>query len=179
MALDPLFLLTARYVVGGVFIISAVAKIVKWHDFIGIVANYRLLPKWAVRPVAWVIPPVEAWAALGFGTGWAPALSTVAIWILLIIFTGAIVVNLLRGRAEIDCGCLGPLLRQRIGWWMVVRNGVLMGLAGLGYPGWATMSRPYGLVDTLFSGLAALVLLAVYATFQLLWTRTSQEWRVS
>lgn len=177
MFLDPLVLLTARYVLFGVFAVSAVAKFMKWQDFIGIVANYRLLPGWAVRPVAWVIPPAEALVALGFGTGVEPALIRGTAWILLAIFTVAIIANLIRGRTWIDCGCLGPLLRQRIGWWMVLRNGVLMGLVGLGYPGWMSMSRNYGLADIVFSGLAALVLLALYATLQLLWTQTPGEVR--
>jgi len=175
MVLDPIVPLTARFVLFGVFAVSAAAKLVKWRDFAGIVANYRLLPAWAVYPVAVAIPPAEATVALGLATGVLPAVSWGTAGALLVVFTAAIVANLVRGRTEIDCGCLGPLLRQRIGWWMVVRNGVLMGLVGLGYPGWTSMSRTASWADVVFSGLAALVLLALYATFQLLWTQTPGE----
>src|SRR5262249_4609965 len=41
---------------------------------------------------------------------------------LLAIFTGAIMLNLARGRREIDCGCFGPMMRQRLSGWLVVRN---------------------------------------------------------
>lgn len=132
MALDPIVLLTARYVVAGIFTISAFAKLMRFHDFVAVVAGYRLLPSWAVPPAVVAIPLLEALVSLGLWTQALPAVSSGAAGALLAIFTVAIVVNLVRGRTEIDCGCLGPLLRQRIGWWMVIRNGVLMGLVGYG-----------------------------------------------
>ncbi|GBC85791.1 Methylamine utilization protein MauE [bacterium HR11] len=175
MVLDPLVVLTARYALGGVFAVSATAKFLKLQDFVGIVANYRVLPGWAVRPVAMAIPPMEALLAVGFiSRVWLDAVCGIA-WVLLAVFTAAIVINLVRGRTEIDCGCLGPLLRQRIGWWMVVRNAVLMGIVGLVHPVWISAGRTYGLADVVFGGLAALVLLILYGAFQLLWTQTPRE----
>jgi hypothetical protein len=177
MALDPIVLLTARYVVAGIFTISAFAKLMRFHDFVAVVAGYRLLPSWAVPPAAVAIPLLEALVSLGLWTQALPAVSSGAAGALLAIFTVAIVVNLVRGRTEIDCGCLGPLLRQRIGWWMVIRNGVLMGLVGLTYPGWTSMNRVYGPADVVFGGLAAAILVILYVAFQLLWTQGPGEVR--
>jgi hypothetical protein len=48
---------------------------------------------------------------------------------LLALYSAAIVVNLARGRREIDCGCFGPAQRQPLSPALVLRNGVLIALA--------------------------------------------------
>jgi hypothetical protein len=48
---------------------------------------------------------------------------------LLVLFTGAIGINLMRGRTDIDCGCFGPALRQQLSGWLLLRNLFLMILA--------------------------------------------------
>ena len=50
---------------------------------------------------------------------------------LLTIFSGAIAINLARGRTNIDCGCFGPALRQELSGWLLLRNLFLMILAAV------------------------------------------------
>jgi hypothetical protein len=40
--------------------------------------------------------------------------------------TAGVIVNLVRGRTDIDCGCGGIEGRQRLSWALVARNAVLM-----------------------------------------------------
>ena len=82
-----------------------------------------------VRPVAYALPIVETAVAVALlipmsrgYAGWSAAL-------LLVVFTLAVAINLFRGRREIDCGCFSSELKQRLSWWLVVRNVVLGGLA--------------------------------------------------
>jgi hypothetical protein len=50
---------------------------------------------------------------------------------MLTIFTGAIAINLARGRTNIDCGCFGPALRQELSRWLLARNAILMLVAAV------------------------------------------------
>jgi hypothetical protein len=48
---------------------------------------------------------------------------------LLAVYTGAIAINLARGRRDIDCGCAGPALREPLSGWLLGRNGILLAAA--------------------------------------------------
>ncbi len=45
---------------------------------------------------------------------------------LLVVFSGAIGINLARGRHDLSCHCGGALGDHRISWWLVGRNGLLL-----------------------------------------------------
>ena len=49
--------------------------------------------------------------------------------LLLLVYSGAIVLNLARGRRDIDCGCAGPARRQGLHEMLVVRNAAYVALA--------------------------------------------------
>src|SRR6202011_4990388 len=50
------------------------------------------------------------------------AIAAASLLALLTIFSGAIAINLARGRTNIDCGCFGPALRQELSGWLLLRN---------------------------------------------------------
>lgn len=112
-----------------VFLTAGVSKWRALDTFEGVVQNFRLLPERAVRPVAYTLPVVELAAAVAL---LVPASRSFAGWLLaalLCVFTLAVVMNLLRGRREIDCGCFSSELKQTLSWWLVARNVALAGLA--------------------------------------------------
>jgi hypothetical protein len=45
---------------------------------------------------------------------------------LLTVFSGAMGINLARGRLDLSCHCGGALGDHRISWWLVGRNGLLL-----------------------------------------------------
>ncbi len=98
----------------------------------GVVANYRILPGWAVAPVAAWLPAVEVGLALALFasvlTGGAVRGAAGAAAALLVVFGAAMAINIVRGRRMIDCGCGRSQLRQPLGWGLVLRNGVLAAL---------------------------------------------------
>lgn len=106
--------------VGLVFVTAGLAKLRSRRIFPGVVANYRLLPEAMVAPVAFALPWIELVIGLGLlsGTGLlaAPAIA------LLLVFAAAMVINIGRGRAHIDCGCGRSDLRQPLSRTLVVRN---------------------------------------------------------
>ena len=131
-------------------------------------------PPRAAAPLAALLPLVElatAAALLFAGAAWWGALSAL---LLLLVFTGAIAVNLALGRRP-DCHCFGQIHSEPAGWPMVARNLVLVavaasvlvrGRAGAGPSAvdWLGRLTPFELAVTLTGG-AALPLLA-----GILWT---------
>jgi hypothetical protein len=93
----------------------------------GVIANYRLLHPALVAPAALALPVVELAVAVGLALGVAPV-APLAAAALLLVFAGAMAVNIRRGRHHIDCGCGHSGLRQRLGWGQVARN-LLLALA--------------------------------------------------
>jgi hypothetical protein len=93
------------------------------------VADYRLLPARlaAIAALALVVFEAALGLALLMGSLRVPALWGTAA--LLALYAVAIGANLLRGRRHVDCGCVGPALRQPLSGWLVSRNGVLIALA--------------------------------------------------
>ena len=125
---SPLFLLFARLCVGGVFIVSGVAK---WLDKPGTeasMARYLFLPKGSGKFIANVFPPLEI--AIGFALifGLLTRLAALGAVLLFALFTGLIIYDLARGKTQ-SCHCFGKLSDDKLTPMAVVRNAVLMFLA--------------------------------------------------
>lgn len=158
-ALDPVFAWTLRLALGALFAAAAWHKLRDPRAFAATLGAYRLLPRAAVPAVAWLVPLAEAAVATALVAGGnAPAAAWAALG-LLAAYTGAIGVNLARGRRDVDCGCLGPGRRQPLAPWLLVRNAALAGGAAAGLLPVAL--RPLGAVDALSvaGGVATLALL--------------------
>ncbi len=101
----PLVVLTTRFVLAAVLILSAAGQ---WRDrarMHDVVAAYRLLPDRLTAPFALALPIVEVLAALALLVGYGAVAAG-----LFAMFAVAIGINLARGRHDIDCGCGGPAL---------------------------------------------------------------------
>ena len=126
--LDALLLIVAlagRICAGLIFATAAVQKMRHWRVLEGVVGNYRLLPHRLVKPAAVLLPPVElALGAALLADATAPA-APVAGAALLLLFAGAMAINIARGRGHIDCGCHQSFLRQALSPILVARNAVL------------------------------------------------------
>jgi hypothetical protein len=105
-----------------------------WHKrsapahFRAQVAAYRVLPPVLLRPAAGALPWIELATALGLLIVPLRPAAGVAAATLLLTYGAAMLINLLRGRTDIDCGCGGqaqPLSRT-----LVVRNLILAAGAG-------------------------------------------------
>jgi len=130
-------LIAIRSLAALIFLSAASAKMRHWAAFEGVVANYRLLPRVLVAAAAYALPPVEAAIGASLLIGlFVPALAALSQWAslaaaaLLGVFAAAMAVNLVRGRAFIDCGCFQGTLKQALRWPLVARNAVLMLVTG-------------------------------------------------
>jgi hypothetical protein len=130
--------------------------------FAGAVANYRLLPARLESPVARALPLAECACAAGLIFAATRIAAAIGLVLLLGLFTGAIAINLRRGRADIDCGCFGPALRQPLSRRLVARNAALAIVAlALTLPAGA---RDLQGLDRITIGLGATTLAILYVS---------------
>jgi len=153
-----------RVCAGLVFAAAGVQKAQHWKILPGVIANYRLLPRFAVAPASVLLPPVEILVGLLLLSAqmmpWAP-LAAIA---LLALFAAAMAINLRRGRSFIDCGCGQSFLKQSLRWSLVARNAVLVLLLA---PSLAAMPGPFAL-SGVAAGLAFFLLYLVLNTLSAL-----------
>jgi uncharacterized membrane protein YphA (DoxX/SURF4 family) len=97
-------LIVSRLILGGIFIFASIDKIAHPDQFAEIVYNYKLMPGMAVNLMAIVLPWVELLAGLFLVFGIWVKDSAAILGALLLVFIGAIGVNLARG-LDFDCGC--------------------------------------------------------------------------
>lgn len=163
--LDPAIQYLLAIALAAIFAGSAAAKFVDLDLFEGAVANYRLVPGWLEKPVAWTVPLCELASAAGLLFAATRAAAAAILVILLCVFSGAIAVNLMRGRRDIDCGCFGPALRQELGGSLIARNLVLIAaVVLLELPAAPRALEPVDFV-TIACGATAVVMLYLSANY--------------
>jgi uncharacterized membrane protein YphA (DoxX/SURF4 family) len=141
--LDPVVSWILRLAFAALFAMAAAHKIRDPRGFRQTLSDYQLLPRTLLMPAAIGLVAVEVLITIDLLTGSITHVFTGMIsdtiagrmantpWAglaacgLLLLYGLAIGVNLLRGRSEIDCGCLGPAGRQPLSSWLLVRNGIL------------------------------------------------------
>jgi hypothetical protein len=132
--------------------------------FIATLAEYRLAP----HALLWVAGAgvILLELAVALGLIWSTTRPTFAFVGagLLVVYSGAIALNLIRGRRDIDCGC--GTERRPIGRWMVWRNGLLaitVLTASLPVTG-----RTMGWIDIVTVSAGVLVAILLYAALDTL-----------
>ncbi len=126
---DHRLALLCRLVLGVVFIISALGKLLDPQDFARATAAFRILPIQTVNLFAMVLPWVEMMCgALLIVNRKVPAAALIlaglnAMFILVIVSAMA------RG-LDIDCGCFSLLAKEKAGLsiWLIVRDLVFLAL---------------------------------------------------
>lgn len=138
---SPYFLLFARLCVGGVFIVSAVGKLLDKAGTEASMSRYPFLPRGSGKLIADYFPFVEMLVGVLLVLGIFTRLGAVAAIALFVLFTTLIVYDLTRGQSA-SCHCFGRLSDEKLTPVAVVRNAVLMVLAllvALSFDGWLAL----------------------------------------
>jgi hypothetical protein len=157
--LNPIVSWTATLLIACLFASAAWHKFSGLAEFRGALSAYRLLPEWAVGSSAVLLVVLEASIALALLFRLEGA--SLAAFLLLGTYSAAMLLNLLRGRRWIDCGCGGP--GQPISYALLMRNAVLMGLCLLASPAPAPAPAAVGTLGAFTVVAAALTGLLLYA----------------
>ena len=146
----PWVSVTARWVVGGLFVLSGMSKAVLPHgEVMALVEQYQVVPHFLASPIAAGLPWIELASGTALCIGF---LTTPAAWLVvaqLVSFSGLMVVVLVAGIPIEDCGCFGNLGIQETPMQVLIRDLVLLGVMasilarrhdGWGIDGWASRS---------------------------------------
>lgn len=112
-----------RFLLGFILLSAAISKLMHPKRFRSGIQDYQLIP--AVLEFKFIIPTL-----LSFLIPLAEVLSGIGLifltLFLFVLFTTAIVINLVRGRRDLSCHCSGALGNHSISWWLVGRNGIFI-----------------------------------------------------
>ncbi|MNF58673.1 Methylamine utilization protein MauE [compost metagenome] len=161
MPLDPILIHACALALAAILATAATHKLRAPRWFVAQLEAYALLPQGLLKPVARLLPLLEGAVALGLLLPLSRSAAALAASALMLLYAGAIAVNLWRGRRDIDCGCAGPGESQPLRPVLLLRNAVLLGLALLATA--TPLARELGLFDGFVAIAAAAVLLLLYA----------------
>lgn len=103
---SPWGLRLSAWLLGAVFLAAALPKIADPPGFAEALHAYRLVPDAALAPMALTLPWLELMTALALLTGLARRSAALLALTMLVLFMGALALNLARGN-PVDCGCFG------------------------------------------------------------------------
>ncbi|TCP58993.1 methylamine utilization protein MauE [Tumebacillus sp. BK434] len=148
-----------RIILAVLFLSSAVSKLQKMPEHFAILQDYQILPASAVRPFGWLEVGAELLVGSLLVLGWLQPLTAWVTAGLLLMYSAAVAINLLRGRREISCGCGGVAGNHQLSWKLVARNVLLMLVCGF----LAQYTATYGLLDPRFwiTALVSITLLLI------------------
>jgi uncharacterized membrane protein YphA (DoxX/SURF4 family) len=118
-------LLILRLVLGGLFIFSAVTKIIDAEYFAKSLYNYRLLPEASLNFVALIIPWIELMVGVLLALGIFVRESALLGTVMMVVFIAAISMALARG-LDIECGCFGTKDGGRVGILKIIEDVLLL-----------------------------------------------------
>ena len=120
-------ILVLRIALGAIFVYAGYVKLRDpWQLFAAGIASYEILPLWAVKITARVLPWFEVLIGLLLMAGRWFRLSTVSTSFLLLIFFSSMVRAFAQGK-EINCGCFGN--NEKLGTATLIRDSSLLVLA--------------------------------------------------
>ena len=164
MTIDPVIAWAVRLGLALLFAAAAWHKVTDRRRFEATLTAYELLPTRAASMLSWGVPLAEGAISAGLVYPTTMRAAAVGACSMLLLYTGAIAINLARGRREIDCGCFASRAVTPLNGALIARNaGLIAATSALLLP---IRMRPAVWVDglTLLTTLTTLVLL--WATAQ-------------
>ena len=119
--------MTARLLLGIIFIYASYHKILAPGEFAKIVYGYGLFPSETVNLIAIIIPFIELISGIALIAGIYTRPAAIIIIGMLAVFITAISINIIRGH-EFDCGCFSSDTSQTANsaWQTLGRNMIFM-----------------------------------------------------
>jgi hypothetical protein len=156
--IDPLIVLVLSVSLVLLFFMAARHKMSAPQEFRAQLAAYQLLPDVALTPVSRLLPLLEMAIVFLILVPQTRAFAALLAAALLFVYGLSMAVNMVRGRADIDCGCGGQ--PQVLSSWLLLRNAVL--IAGSCLLLAPASDRAITLSDLLFLILMTTLLAMVY-----------------
>lgn len=120
-------ILPLRLYIGALFIYASIHKIEGPANFAETIASFEVLPHWSINGIAVVLPWVELWGGVCLLLGIFVRSNALVLGMLLIAFSMAAFLNVLRG-SNISCGCFLEDVGHAITGWTVARDVVWLAI---------------------------------------------------
>ena len=127
LAADPVAVGAVVGALALVLFAAAWHKLAQAEVFAAALQAYELIPVGAVVAAGRALPVLEAAIGIGLLVPLTRQPALIAFAALMLLYAGAMGVNLVRGRRQIDCGCGGE--SHPLSWALVLRNAVLAAVA--------------------------------------------------
>jgi putative oxidoreductase len=114
-------ILPLRFYIGALFVYASIHKIQEPANFAEMIAGFEVLPYWSINVVAVFLPWVELWGGVYLLLGMFVRSSALVLGMLLVAFSVATLLNVLRG-SNINCGCFLENANHPITGWSVARD---------------------------------------------------------
>ena len=161
--LDPLTVRMIACGIGLMLLVGAWQKINDLEMFQAAVEAYDLIPLASARAFSLSFVFIELSIAVFLICNIASSLTVISAIVLMSLTTFAISINLIRGNADVSCGCGGIEDEQRLSWGLVSRNIVIVVMLGMCLID--TNSRAYNLLDGINLLFGATSIYLVYLLF--------------
>ena len=114
-----------RILLGIVLIFSGIAKIADPSKAVDLMLDFKVIPEALILIIVSILPVLEILIGVLLILGMYPKFASISALVLFSGFFLIIIYGTIIGLNS-DCGCFGSLVKSRIGWGMVVRNGVFV-----------------------------------------------------
>lgn len=148
-----------RYLVILIFVSTSYSKLFHKEKHIESIRNYNIIPNKYINVFFNFIICLELMTIFGLLTKLFIKFTIIISITLVIMYTSAIIINLLRGRRDISCGCGGIVGNDLLSWWLVLRNMFLLGLCNALLYFNSTNNTNYSAINELFFTKTYIVLL--------------------
>ena len=112
---------TLKFVLGLVFIIAGIQKIIDPNAFADSIANYRVFPIFTINFFAITVPWIELVSGILLIFNKHVKENSLLLGSLLLIFIVQVFSALIRG-LDFECGCFGTNDATRVGWMKIFEN---------------------------------------------------------
>ena len=112
-----------RILLGIVLIFSGITKIIDPSKAVDFMLEFKVIPEFLILIVVSILPILEILIGVLLISGMYQKFASISA---LVLFSGFFIISIygtIIGLSS-DCGCFGSVIKSRIGWSMVVRNGV-------------------------------------------------------
>ena len=114
-----------RVILGMLFVISGISKIVDLPVFVAVLRNFGLVPDALLGPFAILIPILELCFGFLLSIGFFTRSSAAVIILLLTLFIAGIIFVLMTGKST-DCGCFGSIIIEKVDFALLFRDVILL-----------------------------------------------------
>jgi uncharacterized membrane protein YphA (DoxX/SURF4 family) len=117
--------ITLRILVGGIFILAGIPKILDPAAFSQTIANYQILPAALINPAAIFLPWLELVTGVMIIAGFWLKGALVIYNLLMLTFISVLIFNTMRG-LDISCGCFSQGNGEVINIGTIIRDGLII-----------------------------------------------------